>query len=32
MKIPRLDLAEPRKMYKTENELPENCRSELNAG
>jgi starvation-inducible DNA-binding protein len=31
IKITRLDLAQPRKMYKTENDLPENCRSELNA-
>ena len=31
MKITRLDLAEPRKMYKTKNDIPENCRSELNA-
>ena len=31
MKITRLELAEPRKMYKTQNDIPKNCRSELNA-
>jgi starvation-inducible DNA-binding protein len=31
MKIARLDLSEPRKLYKTQNDLSENRRSELNA-